>query len=60
MRVVEGRIAHLSEPQRPHIALHAYELRLPHPRTGKLLEFRAPIPEDMARAWEALGGNWPE
>jgi len=50
----------LSEPQRPHIALHAYELRLPHPRTGKLLEFRAPIPEDMARAWEALGGNWPE
>ncbi|RIH85984.1 RluA family pseudouridine synthase [Calidithermus roseus] len=44
----------------PHIArhaLHAYELRLPHPRTGKLLEFQAPIPGDMAQAWEALGGG---
>jgi len=41
-------------------ALHAYELRIPHPRTGRILEFRAPVPLDIARAWEALGGMWPE
>ncbi|GGM98124.1 pseudouridine synthase [Thermus composti] len=41
-------------------ALHAYELRIPHPRTRKVLEFVAPVPEDMAQAWEALGGVWPE
>ncbi|GAB5601929.1 RluA family pseudouridine synthase [Thermus sp. FJN-A] len=47
----------------PHIgrqALHAYELRIPHPRTRKVMEFLAPVPQDMARAWEALGGEWPE
>jgi len=47
----------------PHIgrqALHAYGLRFPHPRTGRILEFLAPVPPDMARAWEALGGWWPE
>ena len=40
-------------------ALHAYELRLQHPRTGKYLHFVAPIPADMVRAWERLGGVWP-
>jgi len=40
-------------------ALHAYELRLQHPRTGKYLDFIAPIPADMVRAWEDLGGVWP-
>jgi 23S rRNA pseudouridine1911/1915/1917 synthase len=40
-------------------ALHAYELRLQHPRTGKYLHFVAPIPADMVRAWEQLGGVWP-
>lgn len=44
----------------PHIgrqALHAYELRIPHPRTGRILELLAPVPQDMAAAWEALGGG---
>ena len=41
-------------------ALHAYELRIQHPRTGKYLEFTAPVPADMAGAWEALGGPWPQ
>lgn len=41
-------------------ALHAYELRLQHPRTGKYLEFIAPVPADMVGAWRALGGVWPE
>ena len=38
----------------PHIgrqALHAYELRIPHPRTGRILELLAPVPQDMAAAW---------
>lgn len=41
-------------------ALHAYELRLQHPRTGKYLHFVAPVPADMVRAWRLLGGVWPE
>ncbi|MGQ9735219.1 MAG: RluA family pseudouridine synthase [Thermaceae bacterium] len=47
----------------PHIsrqALHAYELRFPHPRTGRMVEVTAPVPKDMVEAWRALGGDWPE
>ncbi len=47
-------------PHIPRQALHAYELRIPHPRTGRILEFLAPVPSDLVRAWEALGGGWPE
>lgn len=41
-------------------ALHAYELRFPHPRTGRMVEVTAPVPRDMVEAWLALGGRWPE
>lgn len=41
-------------------ALHAYELRLQHPRSGRYLHFVAPVPADMVRAWGLLGGVWPE
>jgi len=47
----------------PHIerlALHAYELRVPHPKSGKIMSFTAPVPADMTRAWEAAGGVWPD
>ncbi len=47
-------------PAMPRQALHAYELRLPHPASGRFLTFVAPVPEDMAAAWERLGGRWPE
>ena len=30
--------------------LHAYSLKLRHPVTGEILEFKAPLPEDMERA----------
>ncbi|MCD7818220.1 MAG: RluA family pseudouridine synthase [Lachnospiraceae bacterium] len=30
-------------------ALHAWRLRFPHPVTGKIMEFTAPVPEDMLR-----------
>ncbi|GEM84110.1 RluA family pseudouridine synthase [Meiothermus hypogaeus] len=41
-------------------ALHAYELRLQHPRSGRYLHFVAPVPADMVWAWGLLGGVWPE
>ena len=41
------------------LALHAYELRVPHPRSGKIMSFTAPLPADMAAAWEKAGGDWP-
>ncbi len=31
----------------PRQALHSYRLSFKHPRTGELLEFKAPLPEDM-------------
>ena len=30
-------------------ALHAYALSLPHPRTGKILNFKSDLPEDMQK-----------
>lgn len=44
----------------PRQALHAYELRFQHPRSGKYVEFLAPVPADMVWAWEQLGGVWPQ
>ncbi len=32
--------------------LHAYNLGFTHPRTGKFMEFQAPIPADMAAIWK--------
>lgn len=37
------------------LALHALALRLPHPRSGLLCEFVAPVPPDLARVFAALG-----
>ena len=38
-------------------ALHAWKLSFIHPVTGRKMEFTAPIPEDMAQAIAALGGD---
>ena len=35
--------------------LHAAQLHLPHPTTGKRLSFFAPLPEHMARTWNMMG-----
>lgn len=32
----------------PRQALHAYRISFPHPTTGNLMKFNAPIPEDMS------------
>jgi tRNA pseudouridine65 synthase len=37
------------------LALHAWQLRLAHPRTGKVLQVRAPLPADFASLLHALG-----
>jgi len=39
----------------PRQMLHSYSLKLKHPADGRLLEFTAPLPEDMKRAIEELG-----
>ncbi|MBT9258576.1 MAG: RluA family pseudouridine synthase [Clostridiales bacterium] len=35
-------------------ALHAYRLEFRHPRTGEMVSFEAPLPEDMAAALEKV------
>jgi 23S rRNA pseudouridine1911/1915/1917 synthase len=43
----------------PRQALHASMLVLPHPATGKELEFRSAWPDDFARALDVLRENRP-
>jgi 23S rRNA pseudouridine1911/1915/1917 synthase len=38
-------------------ALHAHILRLNHPLTGEILEFRSELPPDLARLHDALVGS---
>ncbi|WP_404987744.1 RluA family pseudouridine synthase [Clostridium culturomicium] len=35
-------------------ALHAFRLKLPHPRSGEILEFQCEMPEDMKKLTEKL------
>jgi 23S rRNA pseudouridine1911/1915/1917 synthase len=36
-------------------ALHAFRLAFAHPVTGALLEFNAPLPDDLQSAWQGWG-----
>jgi 23S rRNA pseudouridine1911/1915/1917 synthase len=38
----------------PRQALHAYRLRLLHPRTKRVIEAEAPLPAEFTRTLEAL------
>lgn len=38
-------------------ALHSYNLSLIHPTTGERMNFTAPLPDDMQKILNALGGN---
>jgi 23S rRNA pseudouridine1911/1915/1917 synthase len=38
-------------------ALHAHILRIKHPLTGEILEFRSELPPDLARLRNALAGS---
>jgi 23S rRNA pseudouridine955/2504/2580 synthase len=37
------------------LMLHAREIAVPHPEDGTTLRITAPLPDDMAAAWAALG-----
>ena len=37
--------------------LHAAELKFAHPRTGEVLHFRTPLPVELVRLFERLGGK---
>jgi 23S rRNA pseudouridine1911/1915/1917 synthase len=39
-----------ADPALPRAMLHAAVLGFAHPTSGEYVEFRAPLPEDMARA----------
>ncbi|HXW22790.1 MAG TPA: RluA family pseudouridine synthase, partial [Rhodomicrobium sp.] len=39
-------------------ALHAHILRVTHPSSGEILEFRSELPPDLARLRDVLAGNW--
>jgi len=41
----------------PRQALHAAELALVHPRTGRAMSWRAPMPQDMAKLVQGLRGE---
>jgi 23S rRNA pseudouridine1911/1915/1917 synthase len=45
------------ERRTPRQFLHAWRLTFAHPRTGERVDFRSPLPEDLAavRAWAAAG-----
>ena len=43
----------------PRQALHAASLGFAHPVSGEMLEFRSPVPPDMAGLITALGGTVP-
>lgn len=39
--------------------LHAFRLAFAHPADGRAVSFEAPLPEDLAAVWKALGGDVP-
>lgn len=49
--------AHWDGPPAPRLMLHAQELSLAHPRTGKALRLSAPVPQDFLTFWRSLGGK---
>ena len=62
LRFIEGSLSEsdLSRLRIDRQALHAAELVFPHPRTGRIMEFRAPLPAvlsglvpEAARIWDA-------
>jgi len=48
------RLAELTGYEAPRVMLHAHKLSLIHPRSGRRLEFRAPVPEDFEDALRFL------
>lgn len=49
-----ARLEALALPAPPRMMLHAYRLRLGHPRTGKPLTLTAPLPKDFRDYWRSV------
>jgi 23S rRNA-/tRNA-specific pseudouridylate synthase len=45
----------VQEPLLGRVALHAFSLEFEHPTTEKIVQFEAPLPQDMQRLLDALG-----
>jgi 23S rRNA pseudouridine1911/1915/1917 synthase len=48
------RLAELTSYEAPRVLLHAHKLAFVHPRSGKKMNFRAPLPEDFEDALKFL------
>ena len=48
------KLEELTEYKAPRVLLHAHKLAFTHPRTGKIVNFKAPIPADMEEAVKFL------
>jgi len=44
----------VQEPILSRVALHAFSLEFKHPKTEKMVEFKAPLPQDMQNLLDAL------
>ncbi len=51
------KLRELTHYEAPRVMLHAYELTLVHPRTGKTMTFQAPVPPDFQEALKFLRGS---
>lgn len=51
------KLTELTNYQPPRVMLHARELSFVHPRTGEILSFEAPLPEDFREALKFLAAK---
>ena len=35
--------------------LHAYRVLFTHPKTGQIMDVKAPLPQDLKKSWSAFG-----
>ncbi|MFA6092103.1 MAG: RluA family pseudouridine synthase [Elusimicrobiota bacterium] len=47
-------LTELGLPEPPRMMLHAWRLKIPHPRTGKCVVFTAPLPKDFRDYWKLV------
>jgi len=51
---IEDRDAAAEDPLLARVALHAWKLEIKHPVTDELMEFEAPLPEDIQKLLDEL------
>lgn len=53
-RQIKDKDAEAAEPVIDRVALHAWKLEIRHPISGEMMEFVAPLPDDMQRLIDKL------